>query len=156
MKVFQKSVFCLQPRGDSYTRRSTFDSIIAGCIPVFFHSGTAYAQYLWYLPRNHTKYSVYIPLGNAKEWEKFWIKERLLQIPSGKVLEMREGVIKMIPSIIYANRRDGRRDFKDAFDVAVKGVLERVEGVRRVIREGGDPSVGFSEQNHFKFDFPLP
>ncbi|KAK2641704.1 hypothetical protein Ddye_023467 [Dipteronia dyeriana] len=46
-KVFQDSVFCLLPPGDSFTRRSTFDSILAGCIPVFFHSGSAYAQYTW-------------------------------------------------------------------------------------------------------------
>lgn len=155
MSVFQKSVFCLQPRGDSYTRRSTFDLIIAGCIPVFFHSGTAYVQYLWYLPKNHTKYSVYIPLGNAREGEKMRIEERLLQIPSEEVLKMREEVIKMIPSIIYANRRDGIGRFEDAFDIAVKGILERVERVRSVIRDGGDPNIGFSEQNHFKFDFPL-
>ncbi|KAK4750942.1 hypothetical protein SAY87_004424 [Trapa incisa] len=156
MKVFQRSVFCLQPRGDSYTRRSTFDSIIAGCIPVFFHSGTAYAQYLWYLPRNYNKYSVYIPFQDAKKGDKIMIQERLLKIPSQRVVEMREEVIKMIPRIVYANRLDGRGDFEDAFDIAMKGVLERVERVRRVIREGGDPSVGFSEQNHFKFDFPLP
>ncbi|OMP07375.1 Exostosin-like protein [Corchorus olitorius] len=37
MRVFQSSTFCLQPPGDSYTRRSIFDSILAGCIPVFFH-----------------------------------------------------------------------------------------------------------------------
>ncbi|CAN1254914.1 Probable xyloglucan galactosyltransferase GT12 [Linum perenne] len=45
MGVFQNSVFCLQPGGDSYTRRSTFDSIVAGCIPVFFHPFSAYGQY---------------------------------------------------------------------------------------------------------------
>ncbi|PKI77250.1 hypothetical protein CRG98_002371 [Punica granatum] len=156
MSVFQKSVFCLQPRGDSYTRRSTFDSIIAGCIPVFFHPGTAYVQYLWYLPENYTRYSVYIPLGNAKEGEKISIEERLLHIPRDKVVEMREEVVRMIPRIIYADRRDGVGAFEDAFDVAVKGILDRVERVRRVIRDGGDPGVGFSEQNHFKFDFPLP
>ncbi|XVF65346.1 hypothetical protein PTKIN_Ptkin09bG0240700 [Pterospermum kingtungense] len=37
MRVFRSSIFCLQPPGDSYTRRSIFDSILAGCIPVFFH-----------------------------------------------------------------------------------------------------------------------
>ncbi|CAN1780553.1 Probable xyloglucan galactosyltransferase GT12 [Linum perenne] len=46
MRVFQDSVFCLQPPGDSPTRRSIFDSILAGCIPVFFHPFSAYGQYL--------------------------------------------------------------------------------------------------------------
>nr|DAD36896.1 TPA_asm: hypothetical protein HUJ06_007537 [Nelumbo nucifera] len=30
MQMFQSSLFCLQPQGDSYTRRSAFDSILAG------------------------------------------------------------------------------------------------------------------------------
>ncbi|CAN1816274.1 Probable xyloglucan galactosyltransferase GT11 [Linum perenne] len=58
MRVFQDSAFCLQPPGDSPTRRSIFDSMLAGCIPVFFHPFSAYGQYIWHLPRN---YSVYIP-----------------------------------------------------------------------------------------------
>ncbi|KAG2241480.1 hypothetical protein Bca52824_096536 [Brassica carinata] len=60
MEVFQRSVFCLQPKGDSCTRRSIFDSILAGCIPVFFHPGSGYNQYMWYFPKDYTKYSVYI------------------------------------------------------------------------------------------------
>ncbi len=31
-----RSVFCLQPPGDSPTRKSFYDAIIAGCIPVIF------------------------------------------------------------------------------------------------------------------------
>ncbi|XP_040958202.1 probable xyloglucan galactosyltransferase GT14 [Gossypium hirsutum] len=44
IKVFRNSIFCLQPPGDSYTRCLMFDSILAGCIPVFFHPYSAYAQ----------------------------------------------------------------------------------------------------------------
>lgn len=39
--AFLRSHFCLQPRGDTATRRSTFDAIVAGCIPVFFHPDSA-------------------------------------------------------------------------------------------------------------------
>lgn len=38
--------FCLQPPGDSFTRRSTFDCLQAGSIPVFFDS-TAIAHFPW-------------------------------------------------------------------------------------------------------------
>ena len=34
----QHSLFCLQPPGDSPTRKSFFDSVVAGCIPVLFQS----------------------------------------------------------------------------------------------------------------------
>lgn len=151
MKVFRSSVFCLQPRGDSYTRRSTFDSILAGCIPVFFHSGTAYVQYLWHLPRDHTKYSVFIQLDEAK---KVSIEPILQSIPENEVLAMREEVIRLIPRMVYADPRSKERNFDDAFDVVIKGVLERIGKVRKAIVSGGDPSIGFAEQNHQKFNFP--
>jgi hypothetical protein len=39
MRLFQNSVYCLQPMGDSYTRRLIFDSILAGCILVLLPTG---------------------------------------------------------------------------------------------------------------------
>jgi len=152
MRVFQSSVYCLQPPGDSYTRRSIFDSILAGCIPVFFHPGTAYAQYLWHFPTNGTEYSVYIPVRNVKDW-KGNVEKILLGIPKDREMAMREEVIGLIPRIIYADPRSRLEAFEDAFDLAVKGVLERVEGVRRVISEGGDPGVGFAEGDDYKYTF---
>lgn len=152
MKVFQSSVFCLQPPGDSYTRRSIFDSILAGCIPVFFHPGTAYAQYKWHLPKNHTKYSVYIPVRSINDW-KIDITETLLGISEERLVGLREEVIKLIPGIVYARSR--LEKFEDAFDLAVKGILERIEMVRGVIREGKDPSVGFADGDDYKYTFSL-
>ncbi|KAF2298106.1 hypothetical protein GH714_014765 [Hevea brasiliensis] len=134
MRLFQNSVFCLQPPGDSYTRRSMFDSILAGCIPVFFHPGTAYAQYKWHLPKNYSKYSVYIPVRDAKDW-KAGIKT-LLKIPEDRVLALREEIIKLIPRIIYADPSSRMGTTEDAFDLAVKGILDRIERVRRITREG--------------------
>ena len=32
----QRSLFCLQPPGDSPTRKSFYDALMAGCIPVLF------------------------------------------------------------------------------------------------------------------------
>lgn len=58
--LFLRSVFCLQPPGDSPTRKGIFDCLIAGCIPVFFSNDSAYDQYVWHLPRNGRSYSVFI------------------------------------------------------------------------------------------------
>ncbi|KAK3204199.1 hypothetical protein Dsin_018245 [Dipteronia sinensis] len=153
MKVFQSSVFCLQPPGDSYTRRSIFDSILAGCIPVFFHPGTAYAQYLWHLPKNYTTYSLYMPVREIKDW-KVRIKETLLGISEDRVVELREEVIRLIPRIIYADPNSKLESIEDdAFDLSVKGILERIERVRELIREGKDPSIGFSDGDDYKYTF---
>ncbi|CAL8991997.1 unnamed protein product [Prunus brigantina] len=142
----------LQPGGDSYTRRSAFDSILAGCIPVFFHPGTAYSQYLWHLPKNHSSYSVFIPVREAKDVPAS-IEEILLGISEDKEFAMREEVIRLIPNLVYADPRS-RLETADAFDLAVKGILERIEDVREVIREGKDPSIGFADEDSYKYTFP--
>ncbi|ANM62140.1 Exostosin family protein [Arabidopsis thaliana] len=134
MKLFESSTFCLQPPGDSLTRKSVFDSILAGCIPVFFNQGSAYKQYLWHIPKNSSKYSVYITVKELRTGGKNKIEEILRGIPNERVVGMRENVIRLIPKIVYAkpnrNKPDGEI-LEDSFDVAVKGVLERIEGIRR-------------------------
>ncbi|XP_073037646.1 probable xyloglucan galactosyltransferase GT11 [Primulina eburnea] len=149
MKLFQSSVFCLQPPGDSFTRRSTFDSILAGCIPVFFHPGSAYVQYLWHLPRNYKKYSVFISQEDVKN-KKVSIERLLSRIPKNKVLSMREEVIKLIPKVTYADPKSRLETVEDAFDLAVKGVLQRVEGLRRDMKEGRNSS-DFDEEKSWKY-----
>ncbi|XP_048227469.1 probable xyloglucan galactosyltransferase GT11 isoform X2 [Ricinus communis] len=139
MKIFQSSTFCLQPSGDSYTRRSTFDAILAGCIPVFFHPGSAYVQYLWHLPKDYTKYSVFIPRNEVKNG-KASIERILSRIPKEKKMAMREQVIKLIPGVVYANPRSNLKTLDDAFDITIDGVLERVDKIRSDIREGKNVS----------------
>ncbi|XVF29237.1 hypothetical protein REPUB_Repub15cG0103800 [Reevesia pubescens] len=149
IKVFRDSIFCLQPPGDSYSRRSTFDSILAGCIPVFFHPYSAYAQYIWYFPKNYTKYSVYIPVKDVKDG-RVSINEALSRFSEGQVLAIRKEVVKLIPKVIYADPRSRVKRFEDAFDIAVKRVLQRVEKVRKDIKEGKDPSVDFAVGNRWE------
>ncbi|GLT97730.1 hypothetical protein SLE2022_152790 [Rubroshorea leprosula] len=132
MKLFQSSVFCLQPPGDSFTRRSTFDSILAGCIPVFFHPKSAYSQYVWHLPKNHSKYSVFVSPRELRQG-KVLINETLLQVSKDEELAMREEVIRLIPNIIYADPRSRLETTQDAFDLSVRGILEKIEKAKREI-----------------------
>ncbi|XP_073112102.1 xyloglucan galactosyltransferase MUR3 [Elaeis guineensis] len=149
MKMFQSSLFCLQPQGDSYTRRSAFDSMLAGCIPVFFHPGSAYTQYTWHLPRNFSTYSVFIPEDDIRK-RNVSIEERLRQIPLDVVKDMREEVINLIPRLVYADPRSKLETLKDAFDVAVQAIIDKVTKLRRDIiadREDKD----FIEENSWKY-----
>lgn len=115
MEVFEHSVFCLQPTGDSYTRRSTFDSMLAGCIPVFFHEFAAYSQYVWHLPANHSSYSVYINVNTTS------IEEALLKYSEKEIRNMREVVIQTIPAIVYSDPRSSPIvDVRDAFDISLQ------------------------------------
>ncbi|XP_076901896.1 xyloglucan galactosyltransferase MUR3-like [Bidens hawaiensis] len=129
MRMFQSSVFCLQPEGDSYTRRSAFDSILAGCIPVFFHPGSFYTQYTWHVPKNHKKYSVFIPHDDIKK--NVSIEQRLGQIDANTVKMMREEVINMIPRLIYADPDSKLETLEDAFDISLKAIIRKVSKLRQ-------------------------
>ncbi|KAH7306570.1 hypothetical protein KP509_22G020100 [Ceratopteris richardii] len=133
LKLFQESIFCLQPAGDSYTRRSVFDTIISGCIPVFFNPFTAYTQYEWHLPRNHSTYSVFIPEKEIKA-KKTLIEEVLRKIPSSQVRQMRKTVINLIPSVVYAHPDHELEDVRDGFDLAIEGLLAKVKDARHSLR----------------------
>lgn len=150
MQMFQSSLFCLQPQGDSYTRRSAFDSMLAGCIPVFFHPGSAYTQYLWHLPKNYSKYSVFIPEDDLRK-RNISIEERLRQISVEDVKIMREDVINLIPRLIYADPRSRLETLKDAFDVAVQAFIDRVTKLRKEIIEGRTND-NFVEENSWKYE----
>ncbi|KAJ8899268.1 hypothetical protein K2173_017303 [Erythroxylum novogranatense] len=150
MQMFQSSLFCLQPQGDSYTRRSAFDSMLAGCIPVFFHPGSAYTQYTWHLPKNYTTYSVFIPEDDIHK-RNVSIEERLSQISPQQVKIMRETVIGLIPGLIYADPRSKLETFRDAFDVAVQAVIDKVTRLRKNIIEGRTEYDNFIEENSWKY-----
>ncbi|KAH9616196.1 hypothetical protein KSS87_023814 [Heliosperma pusillum] len=141
MRLFQSSDFCLQPPGDSYTRKSIFDTILAGCIPIFLHPASAYVQYIWHLPKDYSRYSVFIPMDELKQGNVS-IEKRLLEIPRKKVVAMREEVIKLISRIIYANPNAKVDNLEDAFDVTVEGILSRVE---RLKMEMDGREIGSSE-----------
>ncbi|CAI9288036.1 unnamed protein product [Lactuca saligna] len=145
MRLFQNSVFCLQPPGDSYTRRSTFDSILAGCIPVFFTPGSAYIQYIWHLPRDFHKYSVLIDEEDVHH-KNVSIEHVLSQIPATKVAEMRDEVIRLIPQVVYADPKSKLEKFKDAFDLSVDGVLERMDRLNK-----SESSFDFDEKSSWKY-----
>ncbi|KAL0307182.1 UNVERIFIED_CONTAM: Xyloglucan galactosyltransferase XLT2 [Sesamum radiatum] len=60
LEAFLDSDFCLQPKGDGFTRRSAFDCMLAGSIPVYFWRGSTEYQYEWHLPKLAQTYSVFI------------------------------------------------------------------------------------------------
>ncbi|KAJ4779823.1 Xyloglucan galactosyltransferase KATAMARI1 [Rhynchospora pubera] len=126
MSLFQSSSFCLQPPGDTPTRRSAFDSMLAGCIPVFFSPHSAYTQYKWYLPSNYSEYSVYIPEDEVREG-RVSIEEVLLRYSEEEIGDMKEKVISMIPGLIYKDPSRQLESVRDAFDLAIDGVLQRVK-----------------------------
>jgi hypothetical protein len=151
MRLLESAEFCLQPRGDGYTRKSTFDAILAGCIPVFFHPVSAYLQYMWHLPRDYRSYSVFIPRSDLIS-RNLSIEEVLMKIPPEKVARMREEVIRLIPTVMYRNPAAKGMEFKDAFDVSIERVIGRVAKRRRAAAEGRECKDSVDGEYSWKYD----
>ncbi|KAI4317599.1 hypothetical protein L6164_025459 [Bauhinia variegata] len=129
MRPMLQASFCLQPPGDTPTRRSTFDAILAGCIPVFFEEQSAKTQYGWHLPENEFEsFSVHIPKEEVV-YKGMKILNVLRGIPGSRVRRMREKILGLIPRVMYRkhNSSYGLRAKKDAFDISIDGTLKRIQ-----------------------------
>ncbi|KAK3139581.1 hypothetical protein QOZ80_5AG0385540 [Eleusine coracana subsp. coracana] len=137
LNLFASARFCLQPRGDSFMRRSTIDTVMAGCIPVFFHrASTLKLQYRWHEPNpvvsgaGERRYYVLFDPNDVVSG-KVDVEEVLGRYTDEQVAAMREEVIKMIPRFLY---KDPRVRFEgnmmDAFDIAIERVLERMRRIK--------------------------
>ncbi|KAI4345427.1 hypothetical protein L6164_012553 [Bauhinia variegata] len=129
MRPMLQASFCLQPPGETPTRRSTFDGILAGCIPVFFEDQSAKLQYGWHLPENDFEsFAVFIPKEEVVFKGKK-ILDVLRRIPRSRVRRMREKILELIPRVLYRkhNSSHGLRAKKDAFDISIDGALKKIQ-----------------------------
>jgi Exostosin family len=127
LDLFLNLDFCLQPKGDSYTRRSVFDCIITGAVPVFFWRETTREQHSWFLPKEgeEDQWSVFIDRKKVRRGTVN-IRDVLEGIGEEKLRKMRARVVDMIPRLVYAaNARGLGEGMEDAFDVALKGIFAR-------------------------------
>ncbi|CAD6262625.1 unnamed protein product [Miscanthus lutarioriparius] len=95
MELFMGARFCLQPRGDSFTRRSLFDCLVAGAVPVLFWRRSAYRQYGWYLPVDgrEGEWSVFIDRDQLRAGN-LTVRGVLAAIPESRARLMRKRVVK--------------------------------------------------------------
>ncbi|XP_074333887.1 xyloglucan-specific galacturonosyltransferase 1-like [Apium graveolens] len=126
IELFLESEFCLQPPGDSPTRKSVFDSLISGCIPVFFDPFTAYYQYSWHLPEDHGKYSIFIDQEEVRK-SKVNVVEWLMKIPKKARDDMRRYIVyELLPGLVYGDSSSDFEQFQDAFSITMNNLLEKV------------------------------
>ncbi|KAG6634084.1 hypothetical protein CIPAW_12G094100, partial [Carya illinoinensis] len=126
IELFMESEFCLQPPGDSPTRKSVFDSLLSGCIPVFFCPFTAYYQYPWHLSPDHGKYSVFIDQEEVRQ-RKLNVAERLMKISPREREDIRSFIVyELLPGLLYRDPHSQLDKFQDAFSIAMNNLLERV------------------------------
>ncbi|CAN6856605.1 unnamed protein product [Brassica oleracea] len=126
IELFQDSEFCLQPPGDSPTRKSVFDSLVAGCIPVIFDPYTAYYQYTWHLPEDHRTYSVYINKEDLKA-KKVNVINELMAMSLREREDMRSYIVhELLPGLVYGDPNGKFERFRDGFDITIDSLLRMI------------------------------
>jgi xyloglucan galactosyltransferase MUR3 len=145
--VYREAVFCLCPPGDDPARKALFDIILSGCIPVIFHPSTLYNQYPWHFGETVAReISVNIP-GRQVRAKTVQIMDQLRAIPSETIRRKQRAIALLAPSLQYSmpplaflqNASDETRwdpPFRDAVDVMLDGMAERVRRTRENISTG--------------------
>ena len=120
----QHAVFCLEPEGDSPYRKSLYDSIVSGCIPVLFSKDT--------------------DLSSPFHWGSFHHEMRVLvsersylsgEITLGALSDMPQEEIRAMQAIIAKNAQrlqyslDDMPGGDDAVEVLLKKAALRAQGV---------------------------
>lgn len=133
LDIFHRSVFCLQPPGESPSRRSFIDSLIAGCIPVIFQRNSVWSQYVSFLPENGERYSLLIPIPEVRKEN---IVHILGNVSKRRIASMRAQIQQLLPRILYAHvdRKYPVSDLSDgsaltrpdAFDIGLDEVFSLV------------------------------
>ncbi|KAJ8633703.1 hypothetical protein MRB53_027039 [Persea americana] len=129
MRAMLRSRFCLQPAGDTAVRRSTFDGMVAGCIPVFFEERSAAEQFGWHVEAGeYGGLSVYVRKEEVVG-RRVKVAEVLNGISREEEMRMRERVLEMVTRVTYRRHGSsvGLRSIKDAFDLAVEGSIRRIQ-----------------------------
>lgn len=156
MMLLLKSKFCIVPPGDTVTRKSAFDSLLAGCVPVIFAQATL-SQYRWFISDEELEEAaVYIPATDVTENGVKFLD--VLKAITPEELLKKQRVIEriaprlqysVIPEWAYTYTREGtvgsnfsyvkipRPPVEDAADIIIRHVLDR-----RTV----EPINGFSDE----------
>ena len=98
MEWMRNSVFCLQPPGDTATRKSFFDSILSGCIPVIFEANWLnHVTYPFEDVLDYSKFTVTVP-GNGTFWETLGPYEEDLE----KVRVLQQNLVQVMKYMQYS------------------------------------------------------
>nr|XP_054748312.1 uncharacterized protein LOC129253903 [Lytechinus pictus] len=95
------SVFCLQPPGYSNIRKSFFDSIMSGCIPVTFRSKRSHVIYPFERTLDYRRFTVNIPIDEVLSG-KTNVTNILKGITKWKIAELQTELAEVAPKLQYS------------------------------------------------------
>ncbi|GAB5364944.1 hypothetical protein AAMO2058_001013700 [Amorphochlora amoebiformis] len=121
------SEFCLQPSGDTVSRKGILDSMTLGCIPVFFDAEQQ-NLWRWHIP-NWKDVSILVPMKRPEV-----VMNVLKAISKNEIRLKRRNILKLIPSISILAPQTGTTDKRvqkrtqfDAIDITLLKSFEAVK-----------------------------
>lgn len=125
--LYIDSHFCLLPPGYESVRRAPFDSMLAGCIPVFFDNFFL-KQYKWHLPADPNLYSVHFNEADVVSG-KVNVVQELSSLSMVKIRKLRNSMIQtVLPGLLYNHpKAKPMFDHEDAFDITMDHLLKRIK-----------------------------
>jgi hypothetical protein len=124
--AYQKSVFCLSPPGDTWSRKATWDSLVYGCIPVFSQIQSFNMPY--YCREGEVNDHIGVLVDDKEP-----LLPQLLQIPPEKVRQMQLNIARLGRSLQYSELTFVQRKYQhgllefDAFEVAMSTMSKLAE-----------------------------
>ena len=99
LSAYALARFCLQPWGDTATRRGFYDALSYGCIPVIFDEAGYGDLGRWF---GHPRaYSLLLPYRNLRRTSNVSVLERLRRLPAARVAALAEGVRHARSRMLY-------------------------------------------------------
>ena len=114
MKWMRESVFCLQPPGDTNSRKSFYDALLNGCIPVTFQiANVSHVTYPFESVLDYSKFTVKVPLDKTymEVLEPYKTNFNALS-------ELQRNLLQVLPYLQY-NDPTSSFNMTDAFDVVM-------------------------------------
>lgn len=97
----QHSVFCLQPPGDSPSRKSFYDSVMSGCIPVILTDGDRHNPYAFQDLIDYNTFTISIEMDRIAQHDH-QISDILQDIPKSKIQKMQDNIRQMARYMQYS------------------------------------------------------
>ncbi|ORY69443.1 exostosin family-domain-containing protein [Leucosporidium creatinivorum] len=97
--AMSQSTFCLQPPGDSPTRKGFFDSLLLGCIPVIFREGTY--DRAWKGQVELEELAVFIDEQELLEGAGEDVVQRLKGVSEEEIQKKREGIARVAEKVQF-------------------------------------------------------
>ena len=132
-----RSTFCLQPAGDSPTRKGFWDSIILGCIPVIFRSGT-YARVFEEFFEQDIEETVAVVLEEKEVLEgRVDVVEWLSGVSEEEVRRKRKAMARLAERVQYGVPTDrGSLENEGWTSDAFGGIIRQLVGIKERGRWG--------------------